>query len=574
MDKLLSCIGVPKESLDADSKIFRFALMGAIGCLAGALLGELLLLITGGPDNKPPGQAVCLLIDCSGSMLSGTDTRHGSGDKVREVKSAATRFTHRQDLSQDMIAVVGFGSEVRTGSQLSRDAGVLAYAIENLSDGGSTAMAAGLNAATNILNNVPEQLRDPSIIRNVLLFTDGQPDDQEATLAAARICREQNIRIVTIATGDADVDYLARLTGNPALVVPTSVGNFGEGFEVAEEAIFGGSLMESSPSHAGFFHAMVQTSVWTALLAAGVSLALIVGQNLYVRRAPLSGGEAATGILGGLTAGIVAGATGQLLFTVAVGISDVPLLGSFLGWFFQVVGRIVGWAILGALVGRGLAFFVPNLEPRRAWLGGSFGGAIGAVAFLFASLLGDSAGRFLGAAVLGTFIGLMIALVDAAFRQAWLEVRYGLKETIRVSLGAAPVSIGSARSCTVYARDARPLAFQYRFEDGQVTCLDFSTERSTIVQPGDTSTIGNVTVSVHTSHQTAAVTLAGLTEESSPSLPSSRGIKSPPPPRKAKGSTSAGGSAAILEIGAQNGPGAAPNLDPPRVIEKPPGGRG
>src|SRR5690348_12099301 len=52
-----------------DPKLVRFAIIGAVGCLIGAALGELLLAAT--RPAVGPAQAVCLLIDCSGSMLYG-----------------------------------------------------------------------------------------------------------------------------------------------------------------------------------------------------------------------------------------------------------------------------------------------------------------------------------------------------------------------------------------------------------------------------------------------------------------------------------------------------------------------
>ncbi|HVX62016.1 MAG TPA: hypothetical protein VHC19_15470, partial [Pirellulales bacterium] len=72
---LSSLLGSLKEP-----KLLRFALLGAVGCAVGALLGELLLAAT---RPASAAQAVCLLIDCSGSMQNGGE---GGGQKLREVK--------------------------------------------------------------------------------------------------------------------------------------------------------------------------------------------------------------------------------------------------------------------------------------------------------------------------------------------------------------------------------------------------------------------------------------------------------------------------------------------------------
>jgi len=277
--------------------------------------------------------------------------------------------------------------------------------------------------------------------------------------------------------------------------------------------IGGGSLVESSGAHQGFVRSLVATAGWTALVALGLSLALVVGQNLYVHRLALTGSEAMLVTAGGLAAGMAGGVVAQVPYYVVTAAT-----GPALSWFVSPLGRIAGWAILGALVGGGLARFVPNLDARRALAGGAAGGAVGAVAFLVLSLVGETAGRLLGASLLGAAIGAVLAFVEAAFRDAWLEVRYGLKELITVSLGDKPVRIGSdGRACQVYARGAAPLAFQYRFEEGKVVRVDYATETSTVVEPGDEKTIGAVTVTVRASRQVAGA-------------PAGKAVP-PPPPR-------------------------------------------
>ena len=154
---------------------------------------------------------------------------------------------------------------------------------------------------------------------------------------------------------------------------------------------------------------------------------------------------------------------------MAMGGSQSPSAGHAVAAIVSATGRIVGWSLLGAVVGRGLAFFVPNLAPRHALMGGAVGGALAAVAFLFFTFVGDTLGRFVGAAILGASIGLMIALFEAAFREVWLEVRFGTREIVNVSVGSSPVKIGSdGRACTIYARGARPLEVGYQLREGSV----------------------------------------------------------------------------------------------------------
>jgi hypothetical protein len=228
--------------------------------------------------------------------------------------------------------------------------------------------------------------------------------------------------------------------------------------------------------------------LWTALLAVGLSLALVAGQNRYLGRSWLSGRQLGLILACGSAAGLVAGGIGQTLFGLLAR-----------GGVLPEIGFIAGWLLLGGLLGRGLAFFIPNLHPVRAALAGVAGGLFGAVAFILMSKLGDTYGRFVGAALLGGCIGLMVALVELAFRSAWLEVHYSEREVITVNLGPEPVKIGSdSRACTVWARGSAPLALRFWIRDGKVVCEDSVNRTTDEVSNGDRRRAGSLEVVVRT----------------------------------------------------------------------------
>ena len=478
-------------------KVRRFAVYGGLGCLLGGILGELLLWATRPPAiEKPTVQALCLLIDSSGSMISGSGSEAGRwNNKMEEVQAAAVDFVRRQNFSNGRIAVVAFDSNAYPTSPQTDKVTQLEQAIQSLRPTGSTAMDLGFNMAMRQL------AESPSDERTILLFTDGVPDDPDAALHAAQMCRDNKIKLIAIATGDANTNYLAQITGDRKLVFPVSGGNFGEAFKQAEKVIYGGSLVESSSSQRSMWSSMLLIGAWTALLALGTSLALIARQNMDLRRAPLPLQQAIIGTVGGIGAGLVGGVAGEMLYRAIASGEEVPMLGSLL----TQVGRLVGWTLLGALLGRGLAFFIPNLEPRRAWFGGAMGGAFAAVAFIFAAMLGDTLGRLLGAAILGSVIGMMIAIVEAASRRIWLEVRFGPKEMINVNLGSTKVTVGSNnRSCTVFARGTRPMAAAYSLNEGKVTFVDYEKETSITVEAGHERIFGNVTATVRSAFDTGS----------------------------------------------------------------------
>ncbi|WRH67254.1 MAG: VWA domain-containing protein [Planktothrix sp. GU0601_MAG3] len=341
------------------SKPVLFGLCGAVGCLGAAtLLGEPLLQLTKiSPKVDQSPLAIVLLIDTSGSM--------NDDGKLREVKTAAQAFVQRQDLSENRLAVFGFGSNIQAAARLTDNKPTLEQAIAQISDGGGTNMDQALLAAT-------QELQSTSQRRNILLFTDGQPgyaganlDREKAkTLEAMGIATSEGINLVAVATGDADTNFLAKLTGDPDRVFYVNSGDFDQAFRQAEKAIYSSQLVESGPTgNYGVVYSLLRIGGWTALLAIGTSLALIAGQNYYLRRRLLTPKQVGMGIVGGLMAGLVAGGVGQLLFIPFAGI---PIL--------AIGGRIIGWAILGSVVGGGMSFFVPNLQWGRAVQGGALGG--------------------------------------------------------------------------------------------------------------------------------------------------------------------------------------------------------
>jgi Mg-chelatase subunit ChlD len=231
------------------------------------------------------------------------------------------------------------------------------------------------------------------------------------------------------------------------------------------------------------------SALWTGAIAGLVCLALFAGQHHYLRGTFPDAAGLATGFGGGLVAGLIGGAAGQALYTIA---PDNKII--------QIVLQLIGWALLGGLAGVGLSLFIPNLRKVHGLAGGAIGGVVGAIGFIaMSSFTGDLVGRLVGGLLVGFCIGAMVAVVEAAFRSAWLEVRYGERETIKVNLGPEPVKIGGdGPACTVWARGAAPLALRYFIRNGQVICEDSPTRTESVVSEGDVREVGNVRLTVRT----------------------------------------------------------------------------
>lgn len=370
-----------------------FALLGAIGTLLGGILGEFLIPRPAPPAAATPQRAaIALVIDASGSM--------DEQNKLSEVKRAARDFVLRQDPQATQIAVIGFGSQAHLESPLSSNRRALLEAIERIQDGGGTMMAEGLQTGLDALSQTDVSAR------SILLFTDGVPGStvmpervaRRRALAVAEQIRAQGVRLVAVGTEDANMNFLAELTGSRELVFSTTSGRFDEAFRQAEQTI---KQLFGSRGPVSTGRALQEAFLWGALVALGLGLVLLIGQNVLTLRGrwfrDLSWVPFGAALFGGVSAFV-----GQLLLA----------MGS---------GRGLGWAILGA--GAGLFLGLADRSRAKAVrgaLGGAVGGFVGGL--VFELLLGDSGtvARLVGFAVLGAAIGLMVQWAQQAFKGAWL----------------------------------------------------------------------------------------------------------------------------------------------------------
>ncbi len=89
-----------------------------------------------------------------------------------------------------------------------------------------------------------------------------------------------------------------------------------------------------------------------------------------------------------------------------------------------LVGRILGWAVLGLLVGLGVGWATrSNARRRNGAIGGLFGGALGGFCYqLVTAAMPQALGRAIAIIILGALIGFFIGLVGELLKRGWLMV--------------------------------------------------------------------------------------------------------------------------------------------------------
>lgn len=475
------------------SKPVYFAIFGAIGCMIGAILGEIFLYLT----KKNPvikQSAICLCIDTSGSM--------NQNGRMLEVISSANKFVDRQDFKSVEIGLVEFDTKAQVKSNLTRSGADLHYQINKLQPGGATSMGLGIDESIKVLDNFKGE-------KFILLFTDGVPTDGNRSITASQFAASKNIKLICVGTGDSEKPFLERLASNPSMVFFTNSGQFEQAFLQAEKIIQNQQLLETDSGNYGYIESLLRVGFWTALLSAGTALFLTIAQHLSTNTLMnYSSINQATNELGKLKlflkdlpwakivkifwssilAGLVAGVLGQILYSL---FHFVPS--------GDRIFKLLGWAILGTIIGWAMYLIIPNFNRKKGMIFGSSGAAAaGFVFLLLAIIFGDILSRLVGAIVFGAALGLCIGLVEIIYRQAWLTVALEPSKLIQVSLGPDPISISNSATATVVVPQEININLEYSLKNNNLACINKSSGASFTQMPGEWKTFAGIYVGLNT----------------------------------------------------------------------------
>jgi molecular chaperone DnaK len=190
--------------------------------------GKLVIKSTDGkeePIQRAVGNpcSVFLLVDCSSSM---------SEAKISQAKRGALAFGADALRKKYSVGLIRFAEEALLSCEPQNDIHKLQPAIEALSSSGSTNMTDAINLASSRLGLLTG-------LRAMVLVTDGQPDNAESALEAARDAKSRGIEIITVGTDDADKDFLSKLASRSDLAVKVDRLELGSGIAAAARMLPG-----------------------------------------------------------------------------------------------------------------------------------------------------------------------------------------------------------------------------------------------------------------------------------------------------------------------------------------------
>ncbi len=155
---------------------------------------------------KHPIANTVLSLDISASMMQPISGFNGHKEtKIDVLKQAAGMLIEnkRRTMPKDLIGAVLFGSRASVLFKLaSPNSPWLLNRVHQMKIQGSTNMEAGLSLAISLLKN-----KNPRFLRNIILLSDGMPDNRTQLIPLAQKARHFRINIHTIGFGESRLDF-------------------------------------------------------------------------------------------------------------------------------------------------------------------------------------------------------------------------------------------------------------------------------------------------------------------------------------------------------------------------------
>jgi Ca-activated chloride channel family protein len=487
-----------------------FGLVGALGCLSGAVLGEMFLALFPDPkpENKPTLVDIMFTLDVTGSM----------GPEIKGIKNGIIDFADTLNISTNNLDIrmglIAFGDLTRseTPQILSFDEGspFTTNAVDFSREVGTIRMVGGHDEPESSYDAVAlaaKQPFRPDSKKTIVLITDASPQRGITVSNTVDILREHKIEYIHLVINERHLrNYKPLQTGANGKVFPLSEAAGGrQSFDrilegIAIEIIAANppiGLVDKTSDHP--LLTFLNAAGWFALIAVFLALALGVAQNstlLVVNEGRMfRWGQAIICCVIGLLAGFAAG----LINLGFVMVSDKAAL--------SFIGGVVAWTVLGGAIGFAMVFVILNFKPSRAIVGGLIGGLMGGLVFNLLRFLGDhlggsgspisdGIGRLIGAVMLGAIVGCFIAVVERLSREAYIVIHWGPNETSTLNLGQKPVTIGG-REDSVFVNGIPDGSLSIVLDEGRITCTQQPGDNRSVLKDQSRIDLGKVEIVVH-----------------------------------------------------------------------------
>ena len=140
-------------------------------------------------------------------------------------KVEAIEFANRARAQRYLTGLVSFDDEAKT-IRYPDEKIPFTESVAALEVGGSTNMAAGVFVASTTLQQAPGE-------KAMVIISDGLPNDEEKTIAAAKSAKSFGVRIITIGVPGANEPFLKKIASASDLATLTEFENLGDAMERA-----------------------------------------------------------------------------------------------------------------------------------------------------------------------------------------------------------------------------------------------------------------------------------------------------------------------------------------------------
>ena len=191
----------------------------------------------------------------------------------------------------------------------------------------------------------------------------------------------------------------------------------------------------------------METMLWFGIIGAAIGAGLCSAEHFVGRAYEKALRGALIGIGVGFLGGAIAGGVAQYLY------ASLTSMNAEASFAAQVMARGAGWGLAGLMLGAGQGIAMGSAKKvRNGLMGGLLGGLLGGALFdpIANALQTGWASRMVALCVIGAATGVLIGLVEAVLKEAWLLVTAGPLAGKQFIIYRNPTVFGSSPKADIY----------------------------------------------------------------------------------------------------------------------------